>query len=78
MVQIANGDGVVVVDTPPLFVEGGRQANPFLDRTQQAALAGALARLDSPAGRARDSTRAGAASGACSRHVRRGASGLER
>jgi hypothetical protein len=46
MVQIANGDGVVVVDTPPLFVEGGRQANPFLDRTQQAALAGALARMN--------------------------------
>jgi hypothetical protein len=46
MVQIANGDGVVVVDTPPLFVEGGRQANPFLDRTQQAAIAGALARLN--------------------------------
>jgi hypothetical protein len=46
MVQIANGDGVTVVDTPPLFVEGGRQANPFLDRTQQAAIAGALARLN--------------------------------
>jgi len=46
MVQIASGDGVTVVDTPPLFVEGGRQANPFLDRTQQAAIAGALARLN--------------------------------
>jgi hypothetical protein len=46
MVQIANGDGVAVVDTPPLFVEGGRQANPFLDRTQQAAIAGALARMN--------------------------------
>jgi hypothetical protein len=46
MVQIAAGDGVVVVDTPPLFVEGGRQVNPFLDRTQQAAIAGALARMN--------------------------------
>jgi hypothetical protein len=46
MVQIQTGDGITVIDTPPLFVEGGRQANPFLDRTQQAALAGALARLN--------------------------------
>ncbi len=46
MVQIQTDDGIAVIDTPPLFVEGGRQANPFLDRTQQAALAGALARLN--------------------------------
>jgi hypothetical protein len=45
MVQVAGGDGVLIVDTPALFTQDGRQANPFMDPTQIAALAGALAPL---------------------------------
>ena len=42
MVQVSAGDGVLILDTPPLITQEGRQANPFLDATQIAALAGAL------------------------------------
>jgi len=47
-VQVVAGDGITVIDTPPLppFTQEGRQSNPFLDMQQIAAIAGALARLN--------------------------------
>jgi hypothetical protein len=47
-VQVVAGDGVTVIDTPPLppFTQEGRQSNPFLDAQQISAIAGALARLN--------------------------------
>jgi hypothetical protein len=46
MVQITAGDALAELLTPPVVTQDGRQGNPFLDQTQIAALAGALARLN--------------------------------
>jgi hypothetical protein len=46
LVQINLGDAVAAITTPWVPNAEGRQANPFVDPTQIAALAGALARLN--------------------------------
>lgn len=45
LVQITAGDGLTLIETPPI-IQDGRQLNPFLDALQLAALAGALARMN--------------------------------
>jgi hypothetical protein len=45
-VQITTADSVILMDTPPVPTQDGRQGNPFLDATQLAALVGALQPLN--------------------------------